>query len=111
MAAIAPVSSRFAGFFDKSILWETLTQADTATGVAASGKGAVMVTGTFGGATVVFQASNDNVTWWNLKDTSGTAISLTAAGGADFETNARYIRPSATGGTGQDIDITVITRK
>lgn len=113
MATINPVRSSPANNIEK-ILWETLTEDDTAAhimpGSIAGVVGSVQVIGTFGSATVVLQGSNDGSTWWSLKDTSGTAISLTAAGGADFSTAALYVRPSASGGTSQDIDIHMVLR-
>lgn len=96
------------------LLWETVTEADSAAAhecIEMQGVvGSVQVIGTFGGATVVLQGSNDGSTWWDLKDTGGTAISFTAAGGADFSTAALYVRPSASGGSSQDLDIYMTMR-
>lgn len=96
------------------VVWEQITEADTGaayTCLSTQGVlGAVQVIGTMGGATVAMQASNDGTNWWNLKDTSGTEIGLTAAGGADFSTAALYVRPSPSGGSSQDLDVYLIMR-
>lgn len=111
MATITPVRSSPAWNIEK-IFWETLTENDTATAVVPAGRirGSVQVTGTFGSATVVLQGSNDGTNYATLEDNAGNAISLTAAGLADFSADCLQIRPSASGGTGQDVDITVILR-
>jgi len=94
--------------------WETLTEADSAEAAelnSLSGlAGSVQVTGTFGGATVTLQSSNDGTNFATMKDPAGNDISMTSAGMSEFSTAARYIRPSATGGTAQDVDVTVIAR-
>lgn len=95
------------------VLWETLTESDTALAfeLGAFKDKTVQVVGTFGGATVVFQGSNDNSTFAGLTDHSATAISLTAAGLELVAENPRYVRPSASGGTSQDIDIYLLCSK
>lgn len=114
MATISHVRSQPAGNGIEKVFWETLTEADTATAVIPSATApaiaSVQVTGTFGGATVVLQGSNDGTNYFTLKDTAGSDISLTAAGGADFSVGCLQIRPSASGGSSQDVDITVIFR-
>ena len=114
MATISPVRSQPAGYGVEKVLWETLTENDTASAIIPSSTapvvGSVQVTGTFGSATVVLQGSNDGSNFFTLNGTDGNAISLTAAGGADFSVGCLHIRPSASGGTGQDVDITVIFR-
>lgn len=114
MAEIDPVNSKL-GPGVELVTWTTLTESDTAEGyLAGSTKplvGALQVTGTFGGATVSLQGSNDNSNWVNLKDTAGTEIALTAAGGADFSTAFAYIRVSASGGSSQDVDSIICLRE
>lgn len=72
--------------------------------------GFIQAVGTFGGGTVKLQGSNDNTNWVDLNDVTGTAIGLTAAGGAEFTTSALYIRPIITGGTGDDVDVYISLR-
>jgi hypothetical protein len=97
------------------VIWEGLTTA-TSPGDAfklvsqAALAGCVQFTGTFGGATVIMQGSNDGTNWFTLKDILGFDISATAAGAAEFTTSAAFIRASASGGTGDDIDVVVVLR-
>ncbi|MCC6717410.1 MAG: hypothetical protein IT555_05960, partial [Acetobacteraceae bacterium] len=58
------------------------------------------VTGTFGGATIALQGSNDNTTWFGLTNSTGAALSYTAAGGGAAREGTRYVRPVVTGGDG-----------
>lgn len=114
MATITQARSQPAGNGIEKVLWEALTENDTAQAVIPSATApaiaSVQVTGTFGGATVVLQGSNDGTNYFTLKDTVGSDISFTAAGGADFSVGCLQIRPSASGGSSQDVDITVIMR-
>lgn len=72
--------------------------------------GAVSFTGTFGGATVKLQQSNDNVTFFDMKDVYGTVISATADALFIFRTDAAYIRPLVSGGTSDAVNIIVTMR-
>jgi hypothetical protein len=113
MAAITPVPTNLANEPGcKQVLWETLTESDTATAIemGAFPDRSVQVVGTFGGATVVLQGSNDGTNWVTLNDYQGNAISLTATGLKPIAEVTRYIRPSASGGTGQDVDVYVFQR-
>lgn len=67
----------------------------------------VQVGGTFGGATVALQGSNDGVTYATLKDVTGANLSFTAAGYAEFSSGAAFIKPLISGGTGDSINVTV----
>jgi len=67
--------------------------------------GFIQAIGTFGSGTVKLQGSNDNSNWADLKDFYGTAIGLTATGGAEFMASCRYIRPLITGGSGDDVNV------
>lgn len=113
MATITPT---YDGAYDKAleVFWEALTESDTAAAWVPSGLEAliagVQVTGTFGGATVVLEGSWDGTNYETLRSIDGAAISLTAAGYAEFATTAKVIRPSASGGSSQDVDITIIAR-
>lgn len=96
------------------VIWEEAATGDTLNpltvtqqyGLAAS----VQVVGTFGGATVKLQVSNDGVNWADASDVQGNAISMTATGYFEISLSAAYIRPSITGGSGNDIDIIVVLR-
>lgn len=98
------------------VTWETLTSANAA-GTVYESDGLRMAVatfqafGTFDGATLVLQGSNDGTNFVTLNDTSGTAISLTAAGYAEVSTAFAYVRPSTSGGGGsQDIDCILVAR-
>lgn len=96
-----------------SYQWANLSTADTAVRVELVNMqglaGSMQVTGTFGGATITLQVSNDGTNWATLVN-NGTNVSLTAAGNVEFTTAARYIRPSSSGGTGDDVTATVVLR-
>jgi hypothetical protein len=70
----------------------------------------VQVTGTFGGATITLQVSNDGTNYVTLKDSTGTDISLTAAGMREFSTAALYLKPTSTDGTDDNVTVTVVLR-
>lgn len=96
------------------VFWEALATGDTVgefgvTGTAAVA-GSVQITGTFGGATVKLQASNDGTNFVDMKDVYGVTISTTTAALFEFSTSAVYVRPAISGGTGDDVDVTVCLR-
>jgi hypothetical protein len=116
MVAIAGSVFNLPGQYDRGthvITWTPLTEADTATAVsfAASADRSVQVTGAFGAATVILEGSNDGTTFFPLNDPFGTAISFTAAGGAGVAEATRFVRPSASGGTGQSLTIRLFVRR
>jgi|ERR1700741_1410316 len=73
----------------------------------------MQATGTFGGATVTMQGSNDGTNYFNLTNVAGsTAASLTAAGGMQVIERPRYIRPNLTVvGAGATIVVTLMLRR
>jgi len=72
--------------------------------------GAVQVAGTFGGATISMQVSNDGTNWFPLLDLQGAAITATAGKLSEFTTSAAYVRPSISGGVGTALAIVMIPR-
>jgi hypothetical protein len=61
----------------------------------------VQIGGTFGaGGTVVFEGSNDGVTYFTLNDVQAAAISKTAAAIEQVAEAPRYVRPRVTAGDG-----------
>lgn len=56
----------------------------------------VMVTGTFGGGTLLIEESNEGTVWVTSINEQGTAVSLTAAGSAIVKSNAKFHRPRAS---------------
>jgi hypothetical protein len=94
--------------------WTDYSTADTSTPIKVQNMqglaGSVQVTGTFGGATIALQVSNDGTNYATLKDGTGTAITFTAAGTAEFSTAALFVKPTSTGGTADNVTVTVILR-
>jgi hypothetical protein len=72
--------------------------------------GFMQVTGTFDGASVKLQVSNDNINWVDAKDIAGEVVGISSTGGVEFSTAAVYIRPLVTGGTETNLDVTVSFR-
>lgn len=71
----------------------------------------VQMTGTFGGATVLLQGSDDGITWFTLHDVSGADISRTSDG--RFDTIAivpQHVRPSSSSGSGVNVKVIVTSR-
>jgi len=73
-------------------------------------KRSVQATGTFGGATITMQGSNDGTNWATLKDDSSTPadVALTATGIMNIKTLTRFIRPSVTGGAAAAITVKLL---
>ncbi len=96
------------------VTWADIVTGDTLTAfpIAAQAAiaGAVQFGGTFGGATIGLQASNDGVTFFDIKDLGGTVISATAAALFEFTTAAMYIRPVISGGAANAVDVVVVLR-
>ena len=96
------------------ITWPAIVTNDTITplpiAAQAAVAGSVQFSGTFGGATVGLQVSNDGTTFFNMKDLGGTEISATTAALFEFTTAAMYIRPVVTGGAANSINAVVVLR-
>lgn len=110
MATITPVVETLAKGMVK-VTWEGLTENDTAAAVplGAFNEKCVQVLGTFGSSTVIFEGSNDGgTTFAGLNDHATDAISFTSAGIAQVLETPEYVRPSASGGTSQDVDIILV---
>lgn len=92
--------------------WAAMGNADTGTEIqmAQASDRSVQVSGTFGGATVVLQGSNDGTNWVTLTDPQGNAISKTSAAIEQIEEATLSIRPVTSGGTGTSIDVNVLLR-
>jgi len=110
-----PFSERSSNYVSRSTTtWTDLSTADTATSIDVSGLGGVVgvfeVNGTFGSATIVLQGSIDGTNWYVLEDVQGTAISATAAAMFEFDTEVTSIRPSSSGGTADDVTVTLTYR-
>ena len=114
MAVIDPVRSQLMNA--EVITWSGISSATsdtmTAAGLASQAglAAAVQATGTFGGALVGLEGSNDGVNFVALKDIAGNNISFSIDDIAEFSTAVAFIRPSYFGGTAMVVDVTVVTR-
>lgn len=92
----------------------TTTDTPVAVGPLKFGKGAIRASvttgGTFGGATAALQGSNDDSVYATLTDLAGNAVSATAAKLQEFSSSCLYIKPSVTGGTGDNVNIVLALR-
>lgn len=113
MATITPTRAT-AAHNVSTVTWTGIATGDTINsdlpGSLDPAFGAVQISGTFGGATVTLTGSNDGTTFSTLKDKTGTAISMTSAGAAEFSTAMVYIKPGISGGTGDSVDVVVSFR-
>lgn len=100
------------------VQWENLANDDTGQPVLRFSEGAdktVQVFGTFAGATLTIEGSNDprvvtdadNAEWFTLSDPQGLPLTFTSAKGEVILESPRYIRPSVSSGAGASL--TVIT--
>ncbi len=113
MAVIAYADTGVQSLYGKSSLvsWSALATGDTGApiqGVGLSDR-SVQFTGTFGGATVVLEGSNDGVNYVTLTDPAGVALSFTSAGLKQLLQITRYMRPSVSGGAAVAINCHLLT--
>ena len=106
MATIAYQTLESDGARSRRYLWETLGDDDDGVPVliGEQADGSIQFVGTFGGATVVLEWSNDGTNWITGKDAQGNDLSFTAAGGGMFLERGWKLRARTSGGTGTDID-------
>lgn len=86
------------------VKWTPLTSSDLdgeALGMADFQDRTVQVLGTFGGATVTIQGSNDDgTTWATLTDPLGNNLAFTAAGMKQITELPQFIRPLVSSASG-----------
>lgn len=72
-----------------------------------------MTSAALGGATFVWQGSNDGTNWLTLNNVAGsTALSFTAAGGGQVIERPRYMRPNlSVVGAAATLTITAMLRR
>jgi hypothetical protein len=113
MAVIQPQYARI-GEHTLTATW-IFTEADTCVAVQSRASDyadrTVTIGGTFGGATVVIQGSNDDVEYFGLRDTTHTAISKTSFGGETLLETPAFIKPVSSGGTGQTSKVILNMRR
>lgn len=112
MATISPAVSVVSEV--AKVVWTPITSADTAAAFTVGGRGSdlasIQITGTFGGATITLQGSNDGTNYVTLKDITGSAVSMTSAGLVDLRVAALYIKPVVSGGAAYTFTVTTVLR-
>lgn len=108
---MATVTASIQNYLDnvKAITWPSLGQNDDGSQEPAAHypDKTVQVAGTFSGATVALEGSNDGTNWFILTDPLGVPVTFTATGLRIIIENPLYVRPKVTGGAG-GTDVTVI---
>lgn len=66
------------------------------------------VDGTFNGATVVIEGSNDGVAYYTLTDPFGSPLSFSGAGLRQATEVSTYVRPRTIGGAAVSVKVTSI---
>ena len=97
----------------QKVLWETVTCGDVGDSFEVptwASQGYVQAIGTFNSETLTMQGSNDGTNWFTVTDPNNNAVTFTAAGGKPIAHFPRYLRPSFSGSSGGDLDITLILR-
>lgn len=111
MAVISPTTNNNNPSFAVHT-WSGVTEADTCAPApidATPRSLTVQFSGTFGGATAIMQGSNDLAFSLAapLDDVEDVAVSSTSAGSWELRYAWPFVRPSASGGTGQSLTITL----
>jgi len=96
------------------VIWEALATGDTVEaftllqqyGLAAS----VQISGTFGGATVTLQHSNDGDTWFTAKDMFESDVTATTNAIFELSLSSVYFKVNISGGSGDDVDVILVLR-
>ena len=97
--------------FHRTYRWPGVTEADTCKPIKldrAIFAYSMQVSGTFGGAAVGLHGSLDGTSFVPLKDRDGAAIALSAAGIVSGLDMVLWVKPVATSGSSQSVDITVM---
>jgi hypothetical protein len=114
MAVISFTRSEPSASVAKIITWTAIANGDTASPFLSVGLdtavSAVQISGTFGGATIVLQVSNDGTNWFTAKTPTGTDVSATAAGIFELSLSALYVRPSLSGGSSSSVNVILAAR-
>lgn len=86
----------------QQITWASMTQDEVgqALPMAMYSDRSVQVTGTFGGATVSIEGSNDGVNYFTLVDPQGNNLSFVTSRLEAILEMVLYVRPKVTGGDG-----------
>jgi hypothetical protein len=97
--------------------WADLGNADDGSPVSIpyAADNVIQIEGTFGGATCVFEGSNDGTNWHTLhseriSSNSSMTLSVTSAALRHVLEQAVYLRPKTSGGTGTSLTVTMVSR-
>ena len=115
MPVISPVLSSVAPPDGVPVItWSGIAPGDTCDPFVVKGQRglamSVQISGTFGGATIAMQHSNDSTTYATLADLFGVAVSTTVGNVFEASSSAVYIRPIITGGTGSSVVARLVLR-
>lgn len=108
MAIIAATTDRNTAAGATLVTWDAMATGDSgaAFGLNAAADITLQVTGTFGGATVTFQGSNDGTNWHPLTQRgSTTSMAYTSAANYICQEMPAFIRPIVAGGTGSGLKV------
>lgn len=117
MAVVNDTSTEVSTLYGKGSLatWTALATGDTGKPIVGIGLSdrSFQASGTFGGATVILQGSNNGTDWVTLTDPAGAAISFTSTGLKQVLQVTKYMRPSVSGGAAVAIncDLLLVGKK
>jgi hypothetical protein len=114
MAVISFTRSEPSASVAKIVTWTAIANADTATPFLPvdldTAVASVQISGTFGGATLTLQQSNDGTNWFTAKTPTGDDVVATVAGMFEISLSGLYIRPSIAGGSSSSINVILVAR-
>lgn len=115
MAGIQPTVTTFRGNGDGSLVlvqWTPVTEVDTCVEVQLPeyADKSVQVAGTIGGSSTAVHGSNDGTNFALLRDPGGAPIAITAAGIKQVLENTLMTKPVITGGSSQNLTVTMLFR-
>lgn len=111
MATITPVMTVVPGGKARLYQWTLATGDDGAPIEAVEfADRSVQVSGTFGGASVVVEGSNDSTNYGTLTDPQGNDLSIVSAKVEMITEVTRLIRPRVSGGTGVSVTVSLLAR-
>lgn len=113
MSVIAAVNTATGTSKAIVVAWAGLASGDTGAPVSFSQytDKSVQVTGAFGGATVVLEGSNDGTNWAVLTDPQGNDLNITAAKIEMVSEATLSVRPRVSGGTGVNVNVTMLLKE
>jgi hypothetical protein len=96
------------------LVWENIEPGDTIEPLLVKRQfgfvGCIQLSGTWGGASVALEQSNDALTWFQALDPLGNMIDASSNAMFEFSLAAAYLKPKITGGVGTDVDVIIVLR-